>query len=96
MLNKSIANTDGVSVLCLERVGGGHQTLIKLDHQRGDDLAVGPRCRLVDMLEGSVRLIAVPRTQLPKDVMADLLIAKLQDLAVDVFPDLGGIDVGFR
>ena len=70
--------------------------MIKLDHQRGDDLAVGPRCRLVDMLEGSVRLIAVPRTQLPKDVMADLLIAKLQDLAVDVFPDLGGIDVGFQ
>ena len=96
MLNKLIANTDGVSALCSERAGGGHQTLIKLNHRRGDELAVGPRCRLVNMLKSSVGLIAVPWAQLPKNGMADLLVAKLQYPAVDVVPDLGGIDVGFR
>ncbi len=83
-------------VAVMKRAGGGHQTLIKLDHQQGDGLAVGSRCRLVNMLESSVGLIAVPRAQLPKNGMADLLIAKLQYLAVDVVPDLGGIDVGFQ
>jgi len=96
MLDEPITDTDRVSALGLERVGGSHQTLIELDHRQGDECAVGPSRSLMNVLEGSVGLIAVPQAQLPKDGMTDLLVTKLQNLSVDVLPDLGGIDVGLR
>ncbi len=96
MLDEPIADTDRVSALGLERAGGGHQMLIELNHRRGDECAVGPSRSLMNVLKGSIGLIAVPRAQLPKDGMTDLLVAKLQDFLLDVLPDLGGIDVGLR
>ena len=71
-LNESIANADRVAFLRQERTRRIQQPLIIVEDRRRQQLTVRADRRLANVLQDSVRLVAVSRTELDENRSADL------------------------
>jgi hypothetical protein len=75
LLDEPVADTDGVDVLGLKEGGGSHKALIEFNNGGCDQLTVRARSGLMDVLQSCVGLVTVPRAELVKNCMADLLVS---------------------
>jgi hypothetical protein len=66
-LDEPVTDADGVGLLGCEGSCGIHHALKILDDRCSHHLAIGAWCRLADVFQSCVGLIAVPRAELLED-----------------------------